>query len=287
MKMSKKFDQFMSAEYTVVFALVLSIICAVLTHILGMREFVLKYFIYETVIALAAAWLAVSVLPIFPLGNTLATSIMRKEPPSRAYMFFMSCGICSLMIPAICLVMCSLIVGYENDLSWTAIWNGFLVFAGPVYVICVILVQVLGKPLFMVAVHFLGDEAFEKRDAEQSVQAEEVFQDIPDEADTSVETGGDAHGDWEVINQSPVGKNTLLMHLEQRGTRLYGTLDYEGKTAYIHKGTFENGNFRFEVTLIMSFGTMPAIMEGTITGGVLKGTSLMDGRTTPLNGRKN
>ena len=285
MKMSKKFDQFMAAEYTVVFALALSAICAVVTDVLGLQEFRLGYWIFETVFAMAIAWLCVSVLPVFPIGNALAVNIFKKEPPSRGYMFFMSAGICSLLIPCICMCMCSLIVGYPNGLNFTIIWNGFKMFAAPMYICSIILVQILGKPLFKIAIHFLGDEAFEKPEVNEVVETTAV-EEPEEEKDLSVEAGGDMHGDWDVVNVSPVGKNKLVFHVEQRGEKLYGSLDYTGKTAKIRKGSYKDGKFEFTVTLVMPFGAREVVMSGTIADGVLKGTSLMDGRETPLNGNK-
>lgn len=285
MKMSKKFDQFMAAEYTVVFALALSAICAVVTDVLGLQEFRLGYWIFETVFAMAIAWLCVSVLPVFPIGNALAVNIFKKEPPSRGYMFFMSAGICSLLIPCICMCMCSLIVGYPNGLNFTIIWNGFKMFAAPMYICSIILVQILGKPLFKIAIHFLGDEAFEKSEVDEVAEVGAVAE-PEEEKDLSVEVGGDMHGDWDVVNVSPVGKNKLVFHMEQRGEKLYGSLDYTGKTARIRKGSVKDGKFEFTVTLVMPFGAREVVMSGTIADGVLKGTSLMDGRETPLNGNK-
>ena len=285
MKMSKKFDQFMAAEYTVVFALALSAICAVATDALGMQEFRLSYWIFETVFAMAIAWLCVSVLPVFPIGNALAVNIFKKEPPSRGYMLFMSAGICSLLIPCICMCMCSLIVGYPNGLNFTIIWNGFKMFAAPMYICSIILVQILGKPLFKIAIKFLGDEAFEKPEVDETAEAAAV-EEPEEEKDLSVEVGGDMHGDWDVVNVSPVGKNKLMFHMEQRGEKLYGSLDYTGKTAKIRKGSYKDGKFEFTVTLVMPFGAREVVMSGTIADGVLKGTSLMDGRETPLNGNK-
>ena len=285
MKMSKKFDQFMAAEYTVVFALALSAICAVVTDVLGLQEFRLGYWIFETVFAMAIAWLCVSVLPVFPIGNALAVNIFKKEPPSRGYMFFMSAGICSLLIPCICMCMCSLIVGYPNGLNFTIIWNGFKMFAAPMYICSIILVQILGKPLFKIAIHFLGDEAFEKPEVDEVAEVGAVAE-PEEEKDLSVEVGGDMHGDWDVVNVSPVGKNKLVFHMEQRGEKLYGSLDYTGKTARIRKGSVKDGKFEFTVTLVMPFGAREVVMSGTIADGVLKGTSLMDGRETPLNGNK-
>lgn len=285
MKMSKKFDQFMAAEYTVVFALALSAICAIATDALGMQEFRWNYWIFETVFAMAIAWLCVSVLPVFPIGNALAVNIFKKEPPSRGYMFFMSAGICSLLIPCICLCMCSLIVGYPNGLRFSVVWNGFTMFAAPMYICSIILVQILGKPLFKIAIHFLGDEAFEKP-AEPVASEAATAEEPEEEKDLSVEAGGDMHGDWEVINTSPVGKNKLIFHMEQRGEKLYGTLDYTGKTATIRSGSFKDGKFQFTVTLVMPFGKREVVMSGAIADGVLTGTSVMDGRETPLNGNK-
>lgn len=283
MKMSKKFDNFMAAEYTIVFALGLSTISAIVTHTLGLHAFSLKAYIFETIVALCVAWTCVCVFPIFQIGNCLATSIFKKQPPSQAYMFFMSAGICAVIIPCVCLTMCTLITGYPAGMNMRIVWSGFLMFAAPMYILAIVLVQILGKPLFKIAIKILGDEAFEKEEEQATTVVEEEPE---EEKDLSIEPGGAMHGEWEVVNNSPVGKNTLLYHIEQRGEKIYGTIDYEGKTAKIREGSFKDGKFDFMVTLQLPFGAMKTKMSGMIDGANLKGTSLMDGRTTDLNGVK-
>ena len=93
-------------------------------------------------------------------------------------------------------------------------------------------------------------------------------------------------GDWEITSETPRGTMTRAVTFEQDGNTLTGSIETQGGSLPIQKGSVDGNKISFAVVVSRGGNSFEMTYKGTVDGDTAKGTFQTPRGEVPWTGRR-